>query len=190
MSTFRVTVAVLFGLLAVVGCTPAAPGATRPAASAASHPPATLTATASSGTQAPTAASTGTPSATIAVPSTSEPSPSAEPSAGESTSPSGINGSWTGTYQSTKFDSSHGGFTVTFVQSGDTFSGTIQVAADCVSQGDVSGSLAGNQITFGAVKGTQNIAFSGTIDGDSMSGNYTSGPACGDDHGTWSATRD
>ncbi|MGV8965963.1 MAG: hypothetical protein ACOH2F_06750 [Cellulomonas sp.] len=54
----------------------------------------------------------------------------------------------------------------------------------------MSGQLSGDTITFGAVKAAETVAFDGAIHADSMSGNYASGPACGDDVGTWTAVRE
>jgi hypothetical protein len=101
----------------------------------------------------------------------------------------GIAGDWSGTYQSTKVTASNGTFTVTFTQDGDAISGNIVVDSPCVGHGTINGSLSGSTITFGVVKAAENIAFNGELNGDSLSGNYTTGPGCGNDKGTWSATR-
>ena len=44
-------------------------------------------------------------------------------------------------------------------------------------------------LSFGAVKAEETVAFDGVRSGNTLGGNYHSGPACGDDAGTWRATR-
>lgn len=79
---------------------------------------------------------------------------------------------------------------MTFSQVQNTFTGTIQVSTQCVDQGTVTGQLTDDTITFGAVKAAETVTFDGTIQADAMSGTYQSGPACGDDAGTWTASRE
>ncbi len=98
----------------------------------------------------------------------------AAPSAASTVSAIGIQGAWTGQYESTKYN---------------TINGTISVASDCVSQGTVSGALTGSTISFGAVKAEQTVTFDGVLSGNTLRGNYHSGPVCGSDAGTWTATR-
>lgn len=128
------------------------------------------------------------PTGTAAPSSATTPS-SAPPPASSPTGDATIAGDWKGTYQSTKYPSTSGTFTVTFTQSGTRITGTAKIASDCVDTGTISGQLTGDKITFGAVDAAENIDFDGTIDVDAMAGNYHSGPACGDDDGTWTATR-
>jgi hypothetical protein len=176
------------GLLLVAACNSgAAPTAT-------SHPLATLPAAPTIAvTTAPSATPTAIPTATPTAPPQSTPTPAASStptSAPPSGSPgTGISGDWSGTYQSTKVTASHGTFTVTFSQDGDTISGDIVVDSPCVGHGTINGTASGSTITFGVVKAAENIAFNGELNGDSLSGNYTTGPGCGNDKGTWSATR-
>jgi hypothetical protein len=163
--------ALLFSLcLLVIACGPVA-------VSPSSSPSAAATPTkaAATPTTEPTTPALPTPTATV--------SNSASAGSGQ------IAGSWTGTYQSTKFPNTSGTFEVTFSQSGNDISGTITTSSACASEGTIDGTLTGNTISFGVVKSSTLITFDGTINGDSMSGDYSSGPDCGNDTGTWQATR-
>ena len=141
----------------------------------------------------PPATPSSVPTSTPPTPPQSTPTPAA--SSTPTTTPSsgspgtGIAGDWSGTYQSTKFTQSQGGFTVKFTQVGDVIAGKITVDSPCVGRGTINGNATGDTITFGVVKAAENIAFDGQLNGNSLSGNYTTGPACGSDKGTWSATR-
>jgi hypothetical protein len=182
--TSRVTFVVLIGLFLVAACS------TTGSATASPRPVVSLSPPTTSATGTPVTTTSDTPAPTLPVLPSVEPSPTAVPTAGQPTSATGISGSWTGTWQSTKTESSSGNFQATFNQSGDTFTGTIEVSARCVSHGTLTGSLSGDNITFGAVNGAETVAFDGTISGNTMSGNYTTGSACGHDKGTWTASRD
>lgn len=108
----------------------------------------------------------------------------ATPAAGQ------LEGTWTGTYTSKKFSSTSGGFTVVFTQSGTELSGTITLEAGCVTSGTLSGTVTGDTIDFGAVKGQgRTVSFTGSVDGDQMKGTYDSDASCGNDNGTWTASR-
>ena len=99
-------------------------------------------------------------------------------------------GTWKGTYASTKYPTTTAGtFRMTIVVTGSDFTGTVNVTSNCVSTGTLAGRIAGNMITFGAVKAAETITFSGTITATTMSGTYHSGAACGDDVGTWKAVK-
>ncbi|HEY5521266.1 MAG TPA: hypothetical protein VIK08_11460 [Candidatus Limnocylindrales bacterium] len=100
-----------------------------------------------------------------------------------------VAGPWRGTWRSAKFASTSGTFHVTFQVNGSSFSGTVSVSTQCVSQGTVSGSVVGNKIKFGAVQGNELVTFDGTVNGDTMGGTYHTGKGCGTDNGTWSASR-
>ena len=115
---------------------------------------------------------------------------SAAASSASTASSANIAGGWDGTYQSTKFPKVAGTFHVTFTQAGATISGTVRIdSSDCVSDGTVNGNVSRDKISFGAVKAQEIITFSGTISSTSMSGQYHSGVTCGNDSGTWAATR-
>jgi hypothetical protein len=93
-----------------------------------------------------------------------------------------LNGSWSGTWQSSKYGNL-GAITATFNQSGSSFTGTAVITnSPCFSGGTISGSISGNNISFSAPYGN----FSGNFTDSSMSGTYnvTSG-ACTGDTGTF-----
>lgn len=101
----------------------------------------------------------------------------------------GIDGRWNGTWTSTTSGGASGGFHIDFTQSGNQLTGAISIAGTpCITTGTITGSLSGNTISFGAVKGSQTIAYSGSVSGSSMSGDYTA-PQCGNDKGTWTASK-
>ncbi|MEP6598143.1 MAG: hypothetical protein ABJB98_01705 [Actinomycetota bacterium] len=75
-----------------------------------------------------------------------------------------------------------------FSQNGNTIAGTITLSSSCLSKETISGTLSGERIGFGTVEGSS-ITFDGSISGNSMSGSYKSGAQCGNDNGTWKATR-
>lgn len=113
----------------------------------------------------------------------------------EPTAPTGssgdeaIAGTWEGTWSSSEFDLS-GTFTMTFEETADGFTGTIQIqGSDCVTDGQVTAAVDGTAITIGAVQAEQEIAFAGEVSDGAMSGTYGSPAGCGDDSGTWEATR-
>jgi hypothetical protein len=100
-----------------------------------------------------------------------------------------LTGTWTGTYESTSTTGANGTFTIQFTQTGSQLSGTIDIqGSPCITTGTISGALNGGQITFGAVKGTQTIAYAGSVSGSTMSGTY-SAPQCDNGKGTWTASK-
>jgi hypothetical protein len=101
----------------------------------------------------------------------------------------GLGGIWGGEYVSTSTPGSTGTFILDWTQTGSALSGTISVTnTPCVSEGTITGTVEGSQITFGAVEGAYSIAYEGTVSGDSMSGTYSS-PSCGNAAGTWQAAK-
>jgi hypothetical protein len=99
---------------------------------------------------------------------------------------------WTGTWASNVYAGLAGTFTMRWIQTGQAITGDITiVGSPCNTTGTVSGQLSGNTVTFGAIAANQQISYSGTIAGNTMSGTYTSAPnaMCAEDSGTWSATR-
>ncbi len=100
---------------------------------------------------------------------------------------SAIAGDWAGTYTSTSTPGATGTFRMTFTVTGNRVSGPIQIDnSACVGRGIITGTLNGNQITFGAVHAAQQITYTGVISGNTMSGTY-SAPRCGRATGTWRA---
>jgi hypothetical protein len=98
---------------------------------------------------------------------------------------SDIAGTWTGDYSGTFT----GTFTVTWSTSGSSLSGTIKISGFGNADTPISGSLQGDQITFGTV-GSQEITYKGSVSGSSMSGTWTvvqGGNTAGS--GSWNATK-
>jgi hypothetical protein len=183
--SFRVTVAIMGCLLAAAACSSSSPGvgATGTASSPVT-PTAAAAAPAAPVVTAAPASATPASDAPMATPTPAAAASSTQPSAAD-----GIAGAWTGTYTSIAFPGVEGSFKVSFTQAGSRITGTIMVSSRCVDKGTVSGLLSGNAIRFGAVKGTETVTFDGTIGATSMSGTYETGAACGDDKGTWKASR-
>lgn len=110
-------------------------------------------------------------------PSGGPPAPSSETAtlAGEWT------GGWSVVYAS-------GMFTASLSQDGDRISGDLTVeGAPCSLDGSVSGKLQGNRITFGNVNSERKITFSGSVDGDRMTGTFETD--CSGAAGSFSAQR-
>lgn len=140
----------------------------------------------SSGSTDVTTDSTG-PSETQPTGATPTGTTSAEEPTG-STGDAAIAGTWEGTWSSSEFEVS-GTFMMTFEETDDGFTGTIQIqGSDCVTDGQVTAAVHGTAITIGAVQAEQEIAFAGEVSDDAMSGTYSSPAGCGDDSGTWEAT--
>jgi len=131
----------------------------------------------SSGTSAPTA--------TVAV------APSSAPVSSNTPKTLDLSGTWDGTWQNTSPDTATGTFTITWTQTSSKLSGAISIkASTCISQASITGSIVGDTITFGAVKGQAVIAYDGTISGnDTIKGAYHAPSTCGNAVGTWTATR-
>lgn len=112
----------------------------------------------------------------VAAPSTRAPdSPTA-------TATAGLSGTWSGQYSG----SYNGNFTLRWRQTGSKLHGTIHLSAP----GDtlrINGTVTGGTIKFGTV-GSTAITYSGTVSGNSMSGQYqvNNGSGAG---GPWSASK-
>jgi hypothetical protein len=149
------------------------------------------------------AACATTPTVTAPSPSPSESasasasaSPSTTPSSSPNTSPSptasgnlgALTGSWKGTWVNESPQTAVGTFTLSWAQQGTQLFGAIGVVGStCLSGGNVTGSVNGTSLSFGAVEGSNTINYTGTYSGNSMSGTYIS--ACGNSKGTWSAVK-
>ena len=135
----------------------------------------------SSGAASPTG--TGRPATTAPPVVTASSTPSESGAAGA------MQGPWDGTWTSTSTPGANGTFHIEFTQSGVQLDGSITITnTPCITTGTITGALNGNRITFGAVKGAQNIAYTGTISGTAMSGTYAA-PQCDNGIGVWQATR-
>ena len=101
-----------------------------------------------------------------------------------------VSGAWTATWTSVSGQVGHG--SMQLVQDGSSVSGTTLVQnSPCLANGDVSGSVAGDQLSGAMTAGGTSITFDSTIDGSQMSGTYdaVSAGACTGDTGTFVATR-
>ena len=95
---------------------------------------------------------------------------------------------WNGIWASGSYPIS-GTFTLELSQNGSALSGQVSITgSDCLTGGAVSGTIEGNQISFGVVAAEQTIHWDGVVSGTTMQGSYTT-PSCGKDAGTWSASR-
>lgn len=111
-------------------------------------------------------------------------SPTAEAATGGA-----LEGSWSGTWESTSSPGAGGDLRIEFSQSGEQLTGQVEIdGTPCLTTGTISGNLSGNAIVFGAVQGEQQVAFTGEVSGDAISGTY-SAPACDNGTGTWEASR-
>lgn len=136
-----------------------------------------------SGSQESVASSSAASSSAPSVTSTSTAPAASPPSAGASHAA----GTWNGTWKSDKY-SINGTFQVTLNIAGESLAGDITVdGSQCITRGTVTGSVDGSTISFGAVQASNSVAYTGTISGASMVGTYTT--PCGNDSGTWSASR-
>ena len=134
----------------------------------------------------------------------SNPSPTGGPlvgaSASESEAPSPstteggtLTGTWDGTWAiDPPYETSVGDFTMDLVQTGGSFSGTVEITNTDCTNGSVNGSVDGSTITFGWLLTPQPVQFTGTLNGTSMSGTWAAN-ACSDSSisltGTWEATK-
>jgi hypothetical protein len=146
--------------------------------------------------QPPAVAPSPSPAETASAGATASdlPSPTATspPSPTPSTSASGnlgaLTGSWKGTWVNESPQTAVGTFTLSWAQQGTNLFGAIGVVGStCLSGGNVTGSVNGSSLSFGAVEGNNMINYTGTYSGNTMSGTYIS--ACGNSKGTWSAVK-
>jgi hypothetical protein len=115
---------------------------------------------------------------------------------GNSSTPSGpsnnvdVSGTWTATWTSVSGQVGHG--SLQLVQDGSSISGTALVQnSPCLANGDVSGSVAGDELSGAMTAGGASITFDTTVDGSQMSGTYdaVAAGACTGDTGTFVAMR-
>ncbi len=93
-----------------------------------------------------------------------------------------LTGIWTGSWSSAN-GIDGGSVSTSLTQSGSSLSGTVSISGSpCLSSGEVSGAINDNNVSFGAVSGTDKIFFTATCTSNSMSGEYsiTSGFCAGD----------
>ena len=121
-------------------------------------------------------------------------SPSALPSPTASPTPTvnqagPLTGVWNGAWTNTDPLPGVGTFVLTWVQQNDKLIGALSVnGSNCLKNGNVTGTVDGNRISFGAVDGSTTVEYIGTMDDSNhLSGSYRT--TCGNSVGTWSATR-
>jgi hypothetical protein len=148
----------------------------------------------SCGGQSPTASSSATPSEPGSIPS-SELTASVVPSPSSTSTEveDGITGTWSGTWTIDPPYGNSGGWTMELVQTGDTFNGTVELTETDCSDGTVSGTVDGTQISFGWIVTPQPIQFEGVVNDTQMTGTWSS-LACSDPDieltGTWVGTKE
>ena len=194
MRTRRIATAIVLCLLTTVACTASNSGGN--SADTISSPTTstlapTTTADANTTEPPPSASAPPSPSRSSSASSSppATPSPRIQANGGPAAASLDITGAWTGSYQSATSAGPQVYFTVTFVPTGSDITGSIMIAGHCVNRGTITGQLDGTRITFGAIKAAETITFDGTLAADSMTGKYQFGAGCGDDSGTWTATR-
>jgi hypothetical protein len=137
----------------------------------------TLAACSSSGSTGTQVTATQSAKATAAAPATSAPAQAA--------ANSGLSGKWRGQYSGAY----QGHFVLRWHQSGSRLTGTISLSTPARGTVPIHGTVQGSTIKFGTV-GSEDITYSGSVSGSSMSGTWQikgpSGPAGG---GPWSASR-
>lgn len=186
MKRSSVAVLVTGVLLGALGCNP--PAAT-PQLSGSLLPSVTATPAATPTTAPPTAS----PTAAVV------PSPTSSSSPHPTSTATSLTGAWSGSWtNSPDFGTppATGSLHVVIQQTGNTFTGEATIGGStCVTGGPSSGTVVGNQITFGFQTDPQRpVQFEGTIDDpDTMSGTWNAiacEPANIPIYGTWQLTRD
>ncbi len=96
-----------------------------------------------------------------------------------------VTGNWTGTWAT---DLATGDFTAQLTQNGHRMTGRLTVVGTgCDLDGPISGTVGGDRISFGTVRSTGKITFSGGLDGAGMHGTFTTD--CYNATGDWTARR-
>ena len=93
-----------------------------------------------------------------------------------------LSGTWNGQYGGAY----SGTFTLHWQQNSTKLSGTIELST--AGTVPIHGTVQGSSIHFGTV-GSTDITYSGSVSGNSMSGNYQVHAGNGTQNGTWSASR-
>lgn len=108
--------------------------------------------------------------------------PASAPASAPAATPGALTGTWSGRYSG----SYHGTFTLRWRQSGMKLSGTIKLSNPPGTL-PIHGRVRGDAIRFGTV-GSVGVTYTGTVNGDSMSGTYHVGPVSSNG-GPWSASK-
>ena len=137
----------------------------------------TLAACSSSGNSATQVTATESAKANPAAPTASAPAQSA--------ASTGLSGKWRGQYSGAY----QGHFLLRWHQSGSRLSGTITLSAPSRGTVPIHGTVTGSTIKFGTV-GSEDITYSGSASGNSMSGTWQiKGPSGSAGGGPWSASK-
>jgi hypothetical protein len=103
-----------------------------------------------------------------------------------------LTGTWVGTWAIDAPYSGVGDFTMDLQQAGESFSGTVVITNTDCPTGTVEGAVSGPNVTFGWILSRATVSFTGTVEGASMSGTWSS-IACSDPNisltGTWDGHR-
>lgn len=100
-----------------------------------------------------------------------------------------VEGAWEGTWGIERFPDA-GTFSMEITPTPDGFSGTIEIQnSECVTGGTVTIGLEGDRISFGVVEAEQEIAFTGVVSGDRMSGTWHAEACPPPPDGIWEAVR-
>jgi hypothetical protein len=147
-----------------------------------------MTATAALAMTLAACSSSGSSGTQVTATQSAKADPAAAPAASASAqaaASSGLSGKWRGQYSGAY----QGHFLLRWHQSGSRLSGTITLSAPSHGTVPIHGNVQGGTIKFGTV-GSEDITYSGSASGDSMSGTWQikgpSGPMGG---GPWSASR-
>ncbi len=142
----------------------------------------------------PTDAAEPTESAAPEPTATLPPVPSKTPSASATGTPLGpLSGTWVGEWTNETPIPGQGTFTLRWGQQGGQLFGTVTiVGSNCLSSGNITGTVIGTHLQFGAVEHSGDtsvsIDYSGTVTApNKLVGTYES--TCGPSRGTWTATR-
>jgi hypothetical protein len=134
-------------------------------------------------TLAACSSSSSTPPPTGTAPPISAPPATTAPASSAPAAATGVAGRWTGQYSGAY----QGTFKLNWRQSGSNLTGTIKLSNPS-STLPIHGTVNGGAIQFGTV-GSVGITYTGTVSGNSMSGNYQVHTANGPVGGPWSATK-
>lgn len=117
-----------------------------------------------------------------AVPAAATSAASAPAATSSAAAAGALSGTWNGQYSG----SYTGTFTLHWQQSNSTLSGSIVLSS--LGTLAIHGTVQGGSIQFGTV-GSTHITYSGSVSGNSMSGNYQVASPNGSQNGSWSASR-
>jgi len=122
---------------------------------------------------------------------TPSPTPPGAPAPG-TTTPAVVtlDGTWTGGWIRTAPVSGGGQLTLVLHQQGSSLTGTIDTTGGvCLAKGTLTGSVAGQKVTFHGVFPSATGDFTGSVTGGTMTGTLSATCGAGTGTGTWQAAR-